>query len=306
MSDNPDVSKLRTYAGTFQKSLLTRLTNGLQVTQDCTLVPNVKVQMNSTKLIVDGQVKPYDGVRDTLAKVSYEPRALNVYIGQYDVDIDPLKYRETWMGEVMKPGVNPTDIPFESYTWQAVMDDYASKINDNTVWNGRRDATKKTASALATGFGNIVKDEITNGFITPVVTGSMMTDTVAKVEAVYKSLPEKYRRMKMVVYCSYNVYSAYCENYADLFKNSPIYNQFNQLVIRHSEGNAVLKPVTWMSGSQRIIITPQSNMKVGTDLLSDGQKIITNPKLYGVEAGILMAIGFQIEDLEPLAVNDQV
>jgi hypothetical protein len=304
MSDNPDVTKLRNYAGTFSKQLITKLTNGLQVTQDCTLVPNVKVQMNSTKLIVDGEVKPYDGVRDNLAKISYEPRALNVYIGQYDVDIDPLKYRETWMGEVMKDGVNPQDIPFESFTWGAVMNDFASKINDNTVWNGRRDATKKTSSALATGFGNIIKDEIVNLKLTPVVTGSMLTDTVEKVETVYKSLPEKYRKLKMVVYCSFNVYDAYCENYADRFDKSPLYNQFNQVILRHSEGNAVLKPVTWMSGSQRIIITPQSNMKVGTDLLSDGQKILTIPKLYGVEAGILMAIGFQIEDLEPLAVND--
>lgn len=304
--DNVDVSKLRNYAGTFQKSLVTQLTNGLQVTQDCTLVPNVKVQMNSTKLTVDGDVKPYDGVRDKLAAIKFEPRALNVYIGQYDVDIDPLKFRDTWMSEVMKPGVNPQDVPFEPYVWGAVMADFASKINDNTVWKGRRDATKKTASALATGFGNIIADEIALGTIVPVVTGSMLTNTVAKVEAVYKSQPEKYRRTKQIVYCAYNVFDAYCEDYATRFGAQPIYNEFKQVIVRHSEGNCILKPVTWMAGSQRIIITAQNNMKVGTDLLSDGQRIITNPKLYGIEAGILMAIGFQIEDLEPLAVNDQV
>jgi hypothetical protein len=302
--ENPDVSKLIGYAGTYRKALISRLFNGLQVAKDCTVRPNIKVKENVTKLFVDGEVKPYDGVRDTKAAISYEPRSIEVFIGQYDVDIDTTKARNTWMGEVMKPGVNPADIPFEQQTWQAVMDDFGSKINDNAAWNGRRDPTKKTTSALATGFGNIIKDEITKGFITPVVTGSMLTDTVAKVEAVYKSLPEKYRKMKMVVYCSFNVYDAYCEDYAERFKMSPIYNQFNQLVIRHSEGNAVLKPVTWMSGSQRIVITPQTNMLVGTDLLSDGNKILTNAKLYGLEAGILMAIGFQIEDLEPLAVND--
>lgn len=302
---NPDVSKLVGYAGTFQKTLITRLVNRLQVTQDCTLRPNIKVKENMTKLFVSGDVKPYDGVRDTLAKISYEPRSLEVFIGQYDVDIETIAARKTWMAEVMKPGVNPTDLPFEQLTWQAVMDDFATKINDNTVWNGRR-AAAKTASSLATGFGNIIKDEITAGFITPVITGSMLTDTVAKVEAVYKSLPTKYRRMKMPVYCAYNVYDAYCEDYAARFGTQPIYNQFQQLVIRHSEGNAVLKPVTWMAGSERIVITPQSNMLVGTDLLSDGQKILTDPKLYSLEAGILMAIGFQIEDLEPLAVNDHV
>jgi hypothetical protein len=306
MSSNPDVTKLIGYAGTYQKTLITKLVNGLQVTQDCTLRPNIKSKQNVTKLLVNGDVKPYDGVRDVKAAISYEPRTLEVFVGQYDVDIETMKARETWLAEVMKPGVNPTDIPFESITWQAVMDDFASKINDNTAWNGRRDSTKKTASALATGFGNIIKDEITNLTITPVVTGSMLTDTVAKVEAVYKSLPTKYRRLKMKVYCAYNVYDAYCEDYAARFGTQPIYNQFQQLVIRHSEGNAVLCPVTWMAGSERIVITPQSNMLVGTDLLSDGNKILTDAKLYGLEAGILMAIGFQIEDLEPLAVNDHV
>ena len=305
MASNPDVSKLVGYAGTFQKRLITQTVNGLQVTQDCTLVPNIKVKQNMTKLIVNGDIKPYDGVRDTKATITYEPRSLEVFIGQYDVDIDTVKARETWLGEVMKPGVNPADLPFEQVTWKAVMDDFATKINDSTAWNGRRNATLKTASALATGFGNIIKDEIAAQKITPVITGSMLTDTVAKVEEVYKDLPEKYRKLKMTVYVSYNVYDAYCENYAERFKMSPIYDQFGQIVIRHSEGNAVLKPVTWMSGSQRVIITPKSNMLVGTDLLSDGQKILTNPKLYGIEAGILMAIGFQIEDLEPLAVNDQ-
>jgi len=300
---NPDVSKLIGYAGTFKKALITQLVNGLQVTQDCTLRPNIKVKENMTKLIVSGDVKPYDGIRDTLAKISYEPRSLEVHIGQYDVNIETIAARKTWLGEVMKPGVNPTDLPFEQVTWKAVMDDFATKINDNTVWNGRL-GVAKTASSLATGFGNIIKDEITAGFITPVVTGSMMTDTVEKVEATYKSLPSKYRRMKMVVYCSYNVFDAYCEDYAARFDKQPIYNQFQQVIIRHSEGNAVLKPVTWMAGSERIVITPQTNMLVGTDLLSDGQNILTNPQLYSLEAGILMAIGFQIEDLEPLAVND--
>ncbi|MGI4870426.1 MAG: hypothetical protein ACRYFX_04520 [Janthinobacterium lividum] len=299
-----DITKLLGFAGTNQKPLITRLVNGLQVVQDCTLRPNIKSKTNVTKLLVDGDVKPYDGVRDTIASVSYEPRTLEVFVGQYDVNIDTVKARETWMAEVMKPGVNPADIPFESQTWQAVMDDFASKINDNTVWNGRRDATKKTASALATGFGNIIKDEIQGLKLTPFVTGSMLTDTVAKIEGIYKSQPTKFRRLKQFAYCAYNVYDAYCEDYAAKFGTQPIYNQFQQLVIRHSEGNCILKPVTWMAGSERVIITPQSNMLVGSDLLSDGERILTNPKLYGLEAGILMPIGFQIEDLEKVAVND--
>lgn len=305
MANTPDTTLLTNYAGTYSKKLITRLFNGLKVVTDCTLRPNIKVQENLTKLLVNGTVKPASGTRTTTANtLKYEPRSITVQLAQYDLDINTVQARKTWLGEVMKPGVNPAELPFEQQTWQQVMDDYGSKLNDNTAWNGRRNDAGTGVLDVATGFGNIIKDEIVALKITPVVTGDMLTDTVAKVEAVYKSLPEKYRQTKMTVYCAYNVYDAYCENYAERFKMSPIYNQFNQLVIRHSEGNAILKPVTWMAGSQRIVITPQSNMLVGTDLLSDGQRILTHPTLYNLEAGIIMAIGFQIEDLEPLAVND--
>ena len=306
MSDTtPDVSKLVGYAGTYRKQLITRLVNGLQVVQDCDLRPNIKVQENSTKLFVNGTVKPASGTRSTKAdNIKYVPRPLTVQLAQYDLDINTIAARKTWLGEVMKPGVNPTDLPFEQQTWQKVMDDFGTQLNDNTVWNGRRNDAGTGVLDIATGYGNIVKDEITAGNLVPVVTGAMLTDTVAKVEAVYKSLPTKYRKVKMVVYCSYNVYDAYCEDYAERFKMSPIYNQFNQLVIRHSEGNCVLKPVTWMAGVQRIIVTQQTNMQVGTDLLSDGNRILTHPTLYTLEAGIIMAFGLGIEDLEPVAIND--
>ncbi len=308
MAQNPDVTKLADYAGTFQKRLITQLMYGLRVVADCTLRPNIKVKQNMTKMTVDGDVRPYTGERpdNKKAKIAYEPRSIEVHIGQYDLDIDTVKARETWLGEVMKPGVDPKDIPFESLTWQKVMDDYGTKINTNTVFNGVRNSAGTTSADLADGFGTIIKKEITAGELVPVVTGSMLTDTVSKAEAVYKSLPEIQRERDMVMYCSVSVSDAYKEDYFDRFGLSPIYDKFNQLVIRHSDGKCVLKPVSWMAGSQRVICTPQSNMIVGTDLLSDGNKILTNPQLYKLEAGILMAIGFQIEDLEIVAVNDQL
>ena len=308
MANTPDTTLLVNYAGTYQKRLITQLVNGLQVVQDCTLRPNIKVQENMTKLVVNGTVKPASGTRTTKAdNLKYVPRSLSVQLAQYDLDINTVSARKTWMGEVMKPGVNPTELPFEEQTWQAVMNDYGTKINDNTVWNGVRNDIGTGPLDIANGFGTILKTEIANGAITPVVTGTMLTDTVAKCEEVYKSLPVKYRATPMFLYCSYDVYDAYCEDYATRFGLQPIYNAFGQIAIRHSNGKCILKPVTWIpQGVERIIITPQSNMLVGTDLLSDGNKINTHPTLYVLEAGIIMAFGLQIEDLEPLATNDHL
>ncbi|MBC6698067.1 hypothetical protein [Hymenobacter sp. BT190] len=305
MASNPDVSKLIGYAGTFQKKLITQMMNGLQVVQDCTLRANIKVQENLTKMVVGGELKQYDGVRDNKGTIAYEPRAIQVHLAQYDLDINTIEARKTWMSEVMKPGVNPTDVPFEALTFQKVTEHVSSKINDDTAWGGVRTAGVKTAAALADGFGTIIKKEILAGAIEPVITGSMLTDTVAKMEAIYKSLPERQRKQQMTVYVAQNVYDAYCEDYSTRFNQSPIYDKFGQTVLRHSEGKAILKVASWMAGSQRVVITPKSNLIVGTDALSDLNRILTKEQLYHVECGIVFAVGFQIEDLEPLAVNDQ-
>ncbi|MGI4865432.1 MAG: hypothetical protein ACRYFZ_16030 [Janthinobacterium lividum] len=308
MANTPDTTLLVNYAGTYRQQLITRLVNGLQVVTDCTLRPNIKVQENMTKLFVNGTVKPASGTRTTTAdNIKYEPRSLTVQLAQYDLDINTVQARKTWMGQVMKPGVNPTELPFEQTTWQAVMDDFGTKINDNTVWNGVRNDAGTGVLDIANGFGTIIKKEIQDQKITPVVTGTMLTDTVEKAEAVYKSLPSKYRATKMFMYCSFDVYDAYCEDYATRFGLQPIYDKFGQVAIRHSNGNCILKPVTWIpSGVERVVVTPQSNMLVGTDLLSDATRINTHPTLYTLEAGIIMAFGLQIEDLEPLAVNDHL
>jgi len=114
MASSIKISDLAAYAGKYNKQLVTRLVNGLQVAQDVTVRPGVKNRELITKLSVDGQMGPYTGVkRNNPDAIKFEPRILEVFVGQYDVNIDPMKFRDTWLSEVMKPGVNPLDIPFE-------------------------------------------------------------------------------------------------------------------------------------------------------------------------------------------------
>jgi hypothetical protein len=72
------------------------------------------------------------------------------------------------------------------------------------------------------------------------------------------------------------------------------------------------KPATWLGTSRRLIAEPLQpgtamgmNLVMGTDLLSDMNDIKNIEVLWGTQTGILVDLGFQIQDLDALRLGDQ-
>ncbi|QCR23086.1 hypothetical protein [Pontibacter sp. SGAir0037] len=300
------VDALAAYAGTYQKQLIAQAVNGMDVAQDVTVLPGIKKATQFTKLTVGSILKPFNSTHQPTANaLQYSGQILEVKVGKADLLIDTDDYRQIWLSELMKAGVNPNDIPEEKFTWEQVMKAFGAELNNTTAYSGVYNASGNSAIDVANGFGTILAAAITETKVTPVVTGAItLADAVEQIEAVYKSLPVVYRNMNTVAYMSFNSYDSYCENYAERFGTQPIYNQFGQLYLRHSAGKCLIKPVTWMGSSGRVIITPKENMIMGTDLLGDANKINTVPDVWTLKAGIAMAVGFQFRDLSAMRVND--
>lgn len=296
---------LAVYAGTHQKGLIATAVNGMDIANDVTVLPGIKKATQFTKLTVGSLLKPFSSTHQPTADaLQYSGRVLEVQVGKADLLINPEDYRQQYLAELMKPGVQTDSLPEEQFTWDQVMKAFAAELNNITAYNGKHNAAGTGAADVADGFGTILAAEILAGSVTPIATGALATDTVSKVEAVYKSLPVPYLSMNTVAYMSYSSYFAYCEDYATKYGNQPIYNQFGQTFIRHSGGKCLIKPVSWMGNSGRVIITPKENMIMGTDLLGDANKINTVKDVWCLKAGIAMAIGFQFRDLAALRVND--
>ncbi|MNR25729.1 hypothetical protein D3C85_1428950 [compost metagenome] len=60
-----------------------------------------------------------------------------------------------------------------------------------------------------------------------------------------------------------------------------------------------------MNGSGALVASPQSNLYIGTDLLSDLNTINTVPQVYHLDMGLTGVIGFQYADDEAVVMNDQ-
>lgn len=167
---------------------------------------------------------------------------------------------------------------------------------------------KVNAEAIAKGLGAIIAEEITATDLVPFGTGSVTSgaDALAAQRALFRSLPESYKKLGVTLYQSYTDYEFLMDGIEDKITkytkedNTPVF-------LPGTDRKCMVKPATWLSGSRRLIATPANNMLLGTDLLSDMNqiKVLEGAKLWTMPVGIKFGIGFQIRDLDALAIGDQ-
>jgi hypothetical protein len=165
------------------------------------------------------------------------------------------------------------------------------------------------ARAITKGFGKIIADEITAGKLVAVATGAVTNvNAYSKFVQMYRSLPEAVKlgiAGQAIIYCSMTDYEYLTDDYeTQVSKNFETVDGITYLA--KTDRRCQIKPVSWLSGSRRLIATVVGNLSAGTDEISDMNEIRTVQQVYSVQAGITFVIGFQINDLEVLKVSDQV
>lgn len=164
------------------------------------------------------------------------------------------------------------------------------------------------ARAITTGFGKIITDEITATTITPVATGAITSSNAyAKFTQLFRSHLEPVKMGKhgqVTTLCSVTDYESLTDDYEDKIKKN-----FEEVdgVIYLAKTNRVnrIQPVSWLSGSRRLISTLKGNLLAGTDQLNDMNVIKTIEQMYSIDAAVSFMLGFEIQDLDALRVNDQ-
>ena len=135
---NPDVSALTAYAGQYEKKLYSTLVNGMEFVEKnhVSKMLNVKSKMKLTKLKVTANVRTYSATEHLQGTAVYTGRDLVVTRGKSEFSIETLKYRDTWMNEVLAGTIDPTQIPFAQYLYDQIMKSIGAEINDRTFYFG--------------------------------------------------------------------------------------------------------------------------------------------------------------------------
>lgn len=305
LASTPNVAALAGYAGKYEKKIFSALRNALDILKDTTVIPGIKNKLNLTKLEVAEGVRAYREDFDAGDNdLKYTPRVIETELLKRDLRINPLKYRPTWMSEVMKPGVNPQDLPFAQFVFDSIAKKVASEINDNAYLAVKGDGS--TVAKSFDGLGTIIAKEITDGNLVPVATGvPTANNAVSIAETMMKSMPVAYRNNGFDILCSYAYWDLYQENYRERFGKELMTNSDGFFFIDSTKKKVKLTPVTWMKDSMRLIASPIQNIITGVDAVADFDRLLAETKFELLELRMLFALGFQIRDLEAMRVNDQ-
>lgn len=307
----PDTTALNAYAGAYEQSLFSTLRNGADIINDLTVIPSIKNTLKLTKLSIgDGSCayrEAFDSADDDL---SYSGRDLTVELLKRDILVNPLKYRNTWMSQVMREGVNLDDLPFAAFVAEQTALKIAQELNDQAYLAKKGDGSTlaKSFDGLGTIIASAIESEskVASSGLVPIATGEITSsNAVSKFELMMKAMPAAYRRAGFNLYCSYDLFDKYNDDYRERFKKNYESNEKGVYFIDNTAKKVQLVPASWMGSSQRIIATPKENLLVGVDGLGDIDHIHTDVELELLKWRWLFAIGFQIRDLEAIKVNDR-
>jgi hypothetical protein len=356
---NPNLTALAAYAGKYEKALMAKMYKELALAADgIQVIPGVKSALKLTRLIVGKGIKPYTGKFVSMDdQLKYAERTLTVEKGQRDIEIEPEKYRTTWMSEIT-PGTQEASnkaIPFSQFTWDTIMKENAEEIvemlyfgvgksafaayaagtaysvgdliyfNNTNAQNETQYYKCVTATsagqspithpdkwqwagnlAVNKGYNALIQDAITNeGFDEIASTGAITsTDAYAQFTAVWRKQKEQVKQKGAFVYCSVNAMEMLMDDYENKIKKN--FDEVDGIIyLAKTNRKAIVKPVSWLSGSGRLICTPANNLLLGTDALSDLNGIQNIAKHYTLESSLSFVIGGQVRDLDALTINDQ-
>jgi hypothetical protein len=140
MAKDPNISGLLAYVGTNEAKLMKRLLNKLAIENKAVMLDTgVKSKKNLHKIIVANGAKPYTGDFVAKSDLSYVPRTIEVEKAQRDLRIEPSLYRDTYFEFLRGNGENPKNmtIPFAQFTNEAIIDELAAEINNQSLYHGQ-------------------------------------------------------------------------------------------------------------------------------------------------------------------------
>lgn len=301
MATTPDVSAAAAYGTKFAKGIILKIWSALK-DQGITVYPSIKGPTKFGKLSAGKGLKPYTGNFDATGGIALTDRELVPTLAAYEFSLDPKKYFDTYAADMIGAAADDKQIPFANYMWQEIAAEVEDELVNSVVGFGDT-ASMDDAKKITNGLIKIINSI----GLSPVITGPITdADVIEQMQAVYRSIPAKFRKYMMNMYVSQNTADLYNLKYRDLYHAMPTYNEFSQTDLPLGSGKCKITPVEWLGDSNAIIVTPQKNLVLGTDSLSDMNRIKLVEKVYGYDCAINFSVGFQVPDTEVVFINDEL
>lgn len=294
----PDLSALTTDFVTFGGQLFRKNVNSWDASaQGILVMSGINKPTALAKLSASGNPRPYSADDNKTTGAVITDRILTVHQSKWDFDVDPEKFRNTYLA-------SKEEVPFYQYIIDQVSKEYLAQINDSTAWLGIYNASGSAAVDIATGWKSLLKAGVIASEVTSVTTGTISaSNAVAKIAAICAEVPAWMRKRGFRVKCSYDVFDFYATNYAATFGFQFTPDATNRYRINNY--NAFLEPETWLDGEPNsVVAVADNNLVLGTD--GDSIQVHASMRRNIIELRLMMPVGFQYQDAAAVVVNDEV
>lgn len=306
-----DITALNTVLGAYLREnrniMLSELVLGDDFERRFEIYEGVKDELAMPNLTITDLVKPADAstFSPTGNALAFDAQLLKVRGLKVDLQIVPSDLENTWLGTLRKRGQDPHDLPFEQF----IMDRIIAKTRENVymkaIYNGTYNASGTTPGATMDGFLKLIADAVTASKLTPVVTGAITAANVEeKLLMVYDALDEAYKLGTTQMKVSAQIFDWYIRHQRTTYGSAQDYDGV-ETMLYGTMCMLVREPALGTSG--RVICTPQENMVLGIDSMSDSSNIRTQEFNRTIKVMIDFKAGVIFKELnnKVIAINDQ-
>lgn len=203
---------------------------------------------------------------------------------QRSITVSPIKINEAiclntleeyYTSSMMNAGSYNEEIPFEQIFAENKRDSLKSLIED-MIWRGEDNGGTANLE-LSDGFIKIFSDAVTAGDLTAnayTIADFSGSDLIDYIDEAISKVPEAVIDLDDVtLFLSYADYRKYAKALRDanLFMYSGAENQGGDFMQMHPGTNVKVVATKGLAGTNKFVLTPASNLVVGTDLLSDAE-----------------------------------
>lgn len=299
----------KAYAEAFAQDLISEMFFGFATAEEATVHQNIKGRKVLTDLVIgDNLVKRYRSAHDPVADaVDFQPRVLTTHPLKVDLDFVPQDMEGSYLAEYRRQGQDPADFPFEAYIFQKIIEKIHQEI-EKGVWTAVETGAPGALDAMNVvfdGFNHLIEDAVTATDVTATTTGAISaSNIVTSVETVFDALADPYKMGATTCFVSPQNFIRYMRKYrTDYGKYTNPQGMREQLDF----ANCTLRATAGLTGSDKIIITPSSNLHIGLDDITDHNMFRMWEEGRLLKFQMDFRLGVQIGLLKdgPIAVNEQ-
>ena len=248
--------------------------------------------------------------------LNWKNRMLVVDHGEITFEMTQAKINALWQSYLAKIHQSPRrgnvyDVPFEDYMISRTIARSADQLRKKGIWKGVKNASGTTSADIMDGLLTKIAADIVDGDIpaSNVFAGAPITtsNAVAQVEGlvdIIASNYEEYMDEPLTLYMSPANARKYMKNYQTLHDALPYNTEFKKVLVEGLD-NCEICPEIGLSGSDRMVITPNGNLGFGTDAAERRNNIIVEREKRNLIFLVDFKVGVEYGLSQLMIVNDQ-